>query len=718
MSLDGGAVGADDPDAALHQRLGQVDGGLPAEGGDHALGLLEVHDGHDVLGGQRLEVELVGGGVVGGDGLGVVVDDDGLVARALDGLHRVDRGVVELHALADADRPGAEDEDLFLLRQAGVVAPRVGGVEIGDVLAGVQGVHHAEDRREAELAALLVDLDLPEVPEPGDELVGEAHLLGLAQHGDVVDLLLEPALHRRDLLKRLEKELGDHGDLVELFDARAAAQQLHDRVDVVVPEDGDILIERLVREGIELRVPEVADPGLERADGLEEALLKIGADAHDLARGLHLRAEGVGRVGELVEGEARELRHDVVEARLDGGGAARDRDLLQRHAERDLRGDAGDRIAAGLGGEGRGAGHAGVDLNEEILAAGGIERELHVAAALDLQLADDLDGAVVEHLEIVLAEREDGRDHDGVAGVHADGVHVLHAADRDRGVVGVAHDLKLDLLIALDALLDQHLVDGGELEGVGADLEKLRLVIGKAAAGAAEGEGGAQHDGVADARGGGLRLVEIVGDLGGDDRLPDGLAHLLEELAVLGALDAAAAGAEQLRAALAQYALALELYGEVQTRLAADAGDDGVRPLVAEDLRDVFEGQRLHVDLVRNGGVGHDGGGVGVDQDHLVALLLESEAGLRARVVEFRRLADHDRAGADDENLLDVSAFRHDVPPCRCMLYPTAKIADGFGYVPRREFKSFLRQLCRLKNSLRRVMRALVPIKTGDCPLR
>ena len=61
---------------------------------------------------ERLEVELVAGGVVGGDGLGVVVDDDGLVAALLDGLDGVDGGVVELHALADADGAAAQHDDL------------------------------------------------------------------------------------------------------------------------------------------------------------------------------------------------------------------------------------------------------------------------------------------------------------------------------------------------------------------------------------------------------------------------------------------------------------------------------------------------------------------------------------------------------------------------------------------------------------------------------
>ena len=45
-----------------------------------AVLLLDVDQLEDVLGRQRLEIEPVGGVVVGGDGLGVAVDHDGLHA--------------------------------------------------------------------------------------------------------------------------------------------------------------------------------------------------------------------------------------------------------------------------------------------------------------------------------------------------------------------------------------------------------------------------------------------------------------------------------------------------------------------------------------------------------------------------------------------------------------------------------------------------------------
>ena len=171
----------------------------------------------------------------------------------------------------------------------------------------------------------------------------------------------------------------------------------------------------------------------------------------------------------------------------------------------------------------------------------------------------------------------------------------------------------------------------------------------------------AQYHGVADVGCGLLGLFQGVGDFGGNDGLADGLAQLLEQLPVLGPLNGGGGGAQELHVALLENALLFQLHGQVQAGLAADAGDDGVGPLIADDLGHIFQGQGLHIDLVGNGGIGHDGGGVGVAQHHLIALFLQRQTGLGTGVVKFRRLADDDGAGADDQNLLNVCSLCHNV---------------------------------------------------------
>ena len=239
----------------------------------------------------------------------------------------------------------------------------------------------------------------------------------------------------------------------------------------------------------------------------------------------------------------------------------------------------------------------------------------------------------------MIIQGHDGRHNDTVTGVDAYGINIFHAADGDGMAGRVPHNLKLDFLVPLDRLFHQNLMDRGELEGVQANLSQLLLAVGKAAAGAAQGKGGAQNNGVADSPGSFLGFFNGIGDFGGNNRLADGLAQLLEQLTVLGTLDGIA---QQLHAALLQDALLFQLHGQIQTGLAADAGNNGVGPLVADDFGHIFQGQRLHVDLISDGGIGHNGGRVGVYQNNFVTLFFQCQAGLGACVVKFSGLADDD----------------------------------------------------------------------------
>ena len=72
-----------------------------------------------------------------------------------------------------------------------------------------------------------------------------------------------------------------------------------------------------------------------------------------------------------------------------------------------------------------------------------------------------------------------------------------------------------------------------------------------------------------------------------------------------------------------------------------------------------FGSDRLDVSAVGEFRIGHDGGRIGVDEDDAVALLAQGLARLRAGIIELAGLADDDRAGADDQNGMNVGALRH-----------------------------------------------------------
>ena len=110
---------------------------------------------------------------------------------------------------------------------------------------------------------------------------------------------------------------------------------------------------------------------LQAAQRLVERRAEGAVDGHHLAGRLHLRAQRAVGARELVEREARQLDHHVVERGLEGGDRGpRDGvgDLGQPPADGDLRRHAGDGVAGRLGGQRGRAADARVDLDDRVVA--------------------------------------------------------------------------------------------------------------------------------------------------------------------------------------------------------------------------------------------------------------------------------------------------------------------------------------------------------------
>ena len=234
--------------------------------------------------------------------------------------------------------------------------------------------------------------------------------------------------------------------------------------------------------------------------------------------------------------------------------------------------------------------------------------------------------------------------------MHPHGVEVLHVADGDAGVRCVAHHLVLDLFPPHQCALDQHLRDRRPGQPLPHDPLVLLRAFRDAAAGAAERVGGADHHRQAHQGERVLRLLPALHDRALRGRLPDALQEVAEQPAILGQADRLHRGAEQAHAVAVQHARVVQLDGQVEAGLAAQGGQQPVRALALDDALDDRDRERLDIDDVCDVLVGHDRGRVGVDQHRGDALFAHRLARLRAGVVEFRRLADHDRPAADDQD--------------------------------------------------------------------
>ncbi len=406
---------------------------------------------------------------------------------------------------------------------------------------------------------------------------------------------------------------------------------------------------------------------LQAPQGLLQGFLEAAAQGHHLPHALHLGAEHRLRLGELLEGEAGHLHHHIVEHRLEGGlGAARDGvgQLPEPVAQGQLGGHPGDGEARGLAGQGGAAAHAGVHLHHHQPPALRVEGELHVAAArLHPHAPQDRLGGLAHALVFGVRQRE-GRGHgDAVARVDAHGIQVLNGAHHDHVVIEVAHHLQLELLPAQDALLHQHLPDGRQVQAPAQDGLELLDVVGDAAAGAAQGEAGAQDGGKARAGQDLPALLQAVGEAAPAGLQAQLVHQRLEAGPVLALLDGLHLGADEPRAEPLQQPRPVGLQGQVQRRLAAHRGQDRIRPLPLQDLLQHRQREGLHIGGIRPGRVRHDRGRVGVEKDRAHAFLPQGLEGLGARVVELAGLPDLDGAAAEDQHAVKVGAPRHGVPP-------------------------------------------------------
>ena len=487
------------------------------------------------------------------------------------------------------------------------------------------------------------------------------HLAELAERRHPAEFL--------DLGKLLQEPRVDPRQLVERLDRPAAAQRAEERPhppivghDQPFTQRGFVLVR--VRRVVGARRKQAAELAeLERSHRLEERFLERPADRHRLPHRLHLRRQRAIRLRELLEVPPRELDDDVVDGRLEGRGRqARDvvRDLVEVIAERELGGDLRDREAGGLRRERRRPRHARVHLDGDDAAVLGVDGELDVRpAGLDADAADDAPRHVAHALVFLVGQRQRRRHRDAVAGVDAHRIDVLDRADDDEVVGDVAHHLELEFLPADDRLLDEDLVHRAEVEPAARQLAELLDVVGDAAADAAHRERRPDDRREADLVDQRQRLFQRLRDAALRHLDADLRHRVAEEQAVFGHLDRLDRGADQLDAVFLEHAALGERHRQVERGLAADGRQHRVGTLLLDDRLDHLGRERLDVGAVGHLGVGHDRRRVAVHQHDLEPLGAQRLARLRARVVELARLADDDRARADDEHPLQISPLGH-----------------------------------------------------------
>ncbi len=234
--------------------------------------------------------------------------------------------------------------------------------------------------------------------------------------------------------------------------------------------------------------------------------------------------------------------------------------------------------------------------------------------------------------------------------MHAHRIDILDRADDD-GVVGtIAHDLHLIFLPAEDRFLDEHLGGGTGFEPTAHDRLEFVAVIGDAPARPTEREARADDRGQPDMVEPRQCLLQAVRDRRARAFEPDPVHRLAELESILSLFDRLGIGADQLNAQPVECAVLEQRQRGVERGLPAHGRKESVGPLLLDDLGNDSGRDRLDVRRIGKLGVGHDRRRVRIDDDDPIALSFQRLDRLASGVIELRRLADDDRAGADDQD--------------------------------------------------------------------
>jgi hypothetical protein len=367
------------------------------------------------------------------------------------------------------------------------------------------------------------------------------------------------------------------------------------------------------------------------ADSLLEGLLEGTANSHDLTDRLHGTADVAVNVLELAQIPTGDLGDNVIQRGLEVGSGSLGNgvwELRQSVSETNLSSGIGQRVAGSLGGQSRRTRETSIHLNDTVVKAIGLERVLDIALANDTQVTDDLNGSGTEHVVLLVRQSLGGSDHDTVTSVDTQRVEVLHVANSDTVVVGITNNLVLDLLPALEGLLNENL--GSKRQRARRQIAELIGVGSEAGTETTKGIGGADDDGVTDLLGGLQSVINGTNGNGlgnGDVDLVKGLG---EQVTVLTGLQSLDAGSQNLDTVALEDTHAVHLHTQVESGLTTEGQEDTVRALTLNNVGDIFGGDGEIVDLVGQLVIGLDCRDVRVDQDGLNASLLQSLQGLGA----------------------------------------------------------------------------------------
>ena len=242
-------------------------------------------------------------------------------------------------------------------------------------------------------------------------------------------------------------------------------------------------------------------------------------------------------------------------------------------------------------------------------------------------------------------------------------IKVLDRADNDAVIVAITNHLHLVFFPTDKRLINQKLIGWREIKTANTDRLKFLSVVGDTTARSTHRERRPDNAGEADVIKNAKGLFKRMGKGRSRGFQTDSLHGLVKELSVLCFIDRLLGGADHLDLKFLEDPLCSKLERAVERGLSTHCRQDCIGPLALNNSRNCLPFNRLNVGSVSHRRIGHDGGGIGIDQNHPVAFLSKGLTGLRTRVVKFAGLTDDDGSSAQNQNAFNIGAFWHQASP-------------------------------------------------------
>ena len=277
----------------------------------------------------------------------------------------------------------------------------------------------------------------------------------------------------------------------------------------------------------------------------------------------------------------------------------------------------GNGITGSLGSKRRRTAYTRVNFDYIITVGIRVERKLYVAGAAYAEFAYNVDRSLTKHLYFMVAQGLCRCGNNGVARMHANRVKVFHGANGNAVIVSVAQNFVFNFFPAGNTAFNQGLADKAVQKALAYNIVQFLVVVGNAAAGAAQSICRAYDKRITNFTRKFLSCVNGFNNRAFRNRLVDFFHRFLKQLAVFRTFNAFNLGTQKFNIIFAQNTLFIKVNGKIQTNLPAKGCQQSIRAFAFNNAFQKFHINRFNINTVGNMHVRHNSSRVAVYQYNL-----------------------------------------------------------------------------------------------------